>query len=85
MIRLFVVLVVVFLLAIFIWQLKNYLTRDKKVDELREAKLEGSLMDIDKEIAEEKARQKEVSSKIEDINSQNLDSHNEQKKEENNE
>lgn len=69
MIRLLLLLAVIFLLVMFIWQLKNYLTRDNKVDELREVKLEGDLIDIDKEIAEEKLRQQDVSSEINDINS----------------
>ena len=58
-------------MVIFLWRLKDYLTRDNKVDELREVKLEGDLIDIDKEIAEEKLRQQGVSSEINDINSKN--------------
>ncbi|MBQ0712166.1 MAG: hypothetical protein KBT53_04325 [Porticoccus sp.] len=71
MIRLLLLLAVIFLLVMFIWRLKDYLTRDNKVDELREVKLEGDLIDIDKEIAEEKLRQQDVSSEINDINSKN--------------
>lgn len=71
MIRLLLVLGAIFLLVIFLWRLKDYLTRDNKVDELREVKLEGDLIDIDKEIAEEKLRQQGVSSEINDINSKN--------------
>lgn len=69
MIRLLLLLAVIFLLVMFIWRLKDYLTRDNKVDELREVKLEGDLIDIDKEIAEEKLRQQDVSSEINDIKS----------------
>lgn len=71
MIRLLLVLAAIFLLVIFLWRLKDYLTRDNKVDELREVKLEGDLIDIDKEIAEEKLRQQDVTSEINDINSKN--------------
>lgn len=71
MIRLLLVLGAIFLLVMFLWRLKDYLTRDNKVDELREVKLEGDLIDIDKEIAEEKLRQQGVSSEINDINSKN--------------
>ena len=71
MIRLLLLLAVIFLLVMFIWRIKDYLTRDNKVDELREVKLEGDLIDIDKEIAEEKLRQQDVSSEIKDINSKN--------------
>ncbi len=70
MIKLFLLLALVFLLAVFVWQLKNHLARDKKIEELREARLESHLTDIDKEIAEEKARQQEVSSEIDELNSQ---------------
>lgn len=69
MIRLLLLLAAIFLLVMFIWRLKDYLTRDNKVDELREVKLEGDLIDIDKEIAKEKLRQQGVSSEINDINS----------------
>jgi hypothetical protein len=71
MIRLLLLLGAIFLLVIFLWRLKDYLTRDNKVDELREVKLEGDLIDIDKEIAEEKLRQQGVTSEINDINSKN--------------
>lgn len=71
MIRLLLLLAAIFLLVMFIWRLKDYLTRDNKVDELRDVKLEGDLIDIDKEIAEEKLRQQDVSSEINDINSKN--------------
>lgn len=47
------------------------MTRDKKLEELRGIELEGDLVDIDKEIAEEKSRQQDVVSEIQDIDSQN--------------
>lgn len=71
MIKLFILLAILFLLASFMWQLRNYLTRDKKIEELEGVLLKGDLMDIDKEIAEEKMRQQDLSSEIDDINSQN--------------
>ncbi|HIF52231.1 MAG TPA: hypothetical protein EYQ42_12020 [Thiotrichaceae bacterium] len=58
MIRLFLLLAIILLLYIFITQLKNYLTRDNKLNELYGIELEGDLIDIDKDIAEEKSRQK---------------------------
>lgn len=69
MLRLFLLLVILFLLFIFVRELKRYFTRDKKVEELRETLLEGDLVDLDKDIAEEKSRQNGVSSKIEELNS----------------
>ncbi len=67
MMRLFLLLAIILLAIVFIRQLKNHLTRDKKLDELREVKLNGDLLDIDKEIATEKSKQQTVSSEIEDI------------------
>lgn len=69
MMRLFLLLAVIFLLGIFIWLLKNYLARDKKIDELRKVELESDLMDIDRDIAKEKAHQQNVSSEIDELNS----------------
>ena len=63
-------IVLISLLAAFIWQLMKYLNRDKKLEELEAVRLESDLIDIDKEIAEEKAHQHGVSSEIEEINSQ---------------
>ena len=74
-------MVLISLVAAFIWQLKNYLARDNKLDELEAVRLESDLIDIDREIAEEKVRQQDVSSEIEEINSRN----NKIKKESNNE
>ncbi len=67
MMRLFLLLAIILLAIVFIRQLKKHLTRDKKLDELREVKLNGDLLDIDKEIATEKSKQQTVSSEIEDI------------------
>lgn len=69
MIKLFILLGLFVLAMLFIWQIRLYLSRDTKLEELRKTKLEGSMLDIEKEIAEEKTRQKEVSSEIDDINS----------------
>ena len=71
MLRLFIVIAIICLILIFIQQLKAYMARDRKIQELNDAKLKGELMDIDKEIAEEASRQSEVSSEIEDIKSEN--------------
>lgn len=69
MARLLILLAIVVFLFAFIRLLKKHLARDNKIEELREVKLEGDLMDIDKEIAKEKARQKIISSEIDDISS----------------
>ena len=71
MFKLFLLVVLISLVAAFIWQLKNYLARDNKLDELEAVRLESDLIDIDREIAEEKVRQQDVSSEIEEINSKN--------------
>ena len=68
MIRIFIVITIVFLLATFIWQLKRYLIRDNKESELDEVVLKGDLLDIEKEIAEEKVRQKSVAESIDELN-----------------
>lgn len=68
--RLLLLTGVVFLLLLFIWFLRNHLARDNKMDELREVELEGDLMDIDKKIARERVRQRDVSDEIEEIYSQ---------------
>ena len=70
MFRLFLLLVIILLLVVFVTQLKNYLTRENKVNELRGIELDGDLIDIDKDIAEEKSRQQDVASEITNINSQ---------------
>lgn len=81
MAKIIILSIIIVLLALFIYQLKNYLARDKKIAELKETRLQSHLLDIDKEIAEEKNRQKDVESEIEDITAQqehsNKDSNNE--------
>ena len=81
MFKLFLLVVLISLVAAFIWQLKNYLARDNKLDELESVRLESDLIGIDREIAEEKVLQQDVSSEIKEINSRN----NNIKKENNNE
>lgn len=71
MTRLLLLLGIIALLAAFIWLLKNHLARDKKIDELRKVELESDLMDIDRDIAKEKAHQQNVSSEIDELNSAN--------------
>jgi hypothetical protein len=71
MTRLLVVLGIILFLGLFIWLLKNHLTRNSKEDELREAELDSDLIDIEKEIVEEKVYQKNVSSEIEELKSEN--------------
>ncbi|MFT7558513.1 MAG: hypothetical protein ACI93R_000408 [Flavobacteriales bacterium] len=70
MIRIILISAAIFLIVLFIYQLRNYLARDKKIEELKESRLETDLMDIDKEIAEEKAHQKDIASEIDEIKSQ---------------
>jgi len=67
MARLLILFIVLFLLVAFVRQLRNYFVRDNKLEELREVELEGDLVDIDLEIAEERARQRDVSYEIKDI------------------
>ncbi|MFT5612276.1 MAG: hypothetical protein ACI9LU_002786 [Polaribacter sp.] len=68
MFRLLIVFAIVVLLVAFVRQLKNYLARDRKIDELRNVELQGDLVDIDLEIAHEKARQKDVNTEIDETN-----------------
>lgn len=70
MLRLFIIMAIVVLVVMFIQQLKAHLARDRKRQELDEAKLDGELIDMDKEIAEEKSRQKDVAEEIEKIQSE---------------
>ena len=71
MVRLFILLTLVFLLAMFVRELRRYFTRDQKEEELRETFIEGDLVDIDLDIAEEKARQNGVRSEMDEITSDN--------------
>ena len=70
MIRIFIVITIIFLLVVFIWQLKRYLIRDEKESELDEVNLKGDLLDIEKEIAEENLRQKSVAESISELNNE---------------
>jgi hypothetical protein len=71
MFRLFIILTVVFLLAVFVRELTKYFTRDKKEEELRDTFIEGDLVDIELEIAEEKSRQEDVRSETNELKSEN--------------
>ena len=67
MIRLFLLMAILFLLVVFVRELKRYFLRDKKIEELRETHLEGGLVDIDLDIATEKHRQDGIASVIKDL------------------
>ncbi|MBL4671731.1 MAG: hypothetical protein JKX81_05685 [Arenicella sp.] len=69
MLRLFILLTLVFFLAMFVRELRRYFTRDQKEEELRETFIEGDLVDIELEIAEEKARQEDVRSEMDELKS----------------
>lgn len=81
MFRLFIVLTLMFLAFLLVRELKRYFTRDQKEEELRETFIEGDLVDIELEIAEEKARQEDVRSETDELKSENSSN----KKEQNNE
>jgi hypothetical protein len=83
MVRLFILLTLVFLLVLFVRELRKYFTRDKKEEELRDTFIEGDLADIELEIAEEKVRQENVRTEMDGLKSEG--SNNNNKKEENNE
>ncbi|MFT5573850.1 MAG: hypothetical protein ACI9FR_002786 [Cryomorphaceae bacterium] len=78
MLRLFILLTLVFLLAMFVRELKRYFTRDQKEEELRETFIEGDLVDIELEIAEEKVRQGDVRSETHELKSENNNNKEEQ-------
>jgi uncharacterized protein YlxW (UPF0749 family) len=67
MFRIIVIAVILFLLFVFIRQLRNYLARDQKIEELKETRLNTHLKDIDKEIVKEELRQKELEAEIDDL------------------
>ncbi len=67
MIRLFLLLTIILVLIIFVLELKKYLIRDTKLEEFREVKIHGDVIDINKDIAVEKARQKDVGAKTKKI------------------
>lgn len=70
MIRILIILGILFLLGLFLHQLRNHLARDKKREELEDSRLKTDMMDIDKEIAKENALQKDIAEEIDDIKSQ---------------
>ncbi len=70
MIRILIILGILFLLGLFIHQLRNHLARDKKREELEDSRLKTDMMDIDKEIAKEDALQKDIAEEIDEIKSQ---------------
>lgn len=70
MIRILIILGIIFLLGLFIHQLRNHLARDKKREELEDSRLKTDMMDIDKEIAKEDALQKDIAEEIDEIKSQ---------------
>ena len=70
MFRLFILLTLIFLAALLVRELRKYFTRDQKEEELRETFIEGDLVDIELEIAEEKARQKNVRSETDELKSE---------------
>ena len=69
MIRLFLLILVVTLLWLIIVEAKRYIARDRKLDEYKDAIIDGELADIDLDIATEKVRQKDVYSKVKGIES----------------
>lgn len=84
MVRLFILLTLVFLLTLFVRELRKYFTRDQKEKELRETFIEGDLVDIELEIAEEKARQEDVRSETDELKSEKTTIKNNNKEEQNN-
>jgi predicted Holliday junction resolvase-like endonuclease len=70
MTRLFILVTVVFLLALFVRELRKYFTRDQKEEELRDTFIEGDLADMELEIAEEKARQEDIRTETEELKSE---------------
>ena len=69
MIRLFLLLIIISLAGALVWELRKYFKRDEKIDELHGVIIEGELVDIDMDIAKEKARQKRINSNITNIRS----------------
>lgn len=60
MARLLIMLALIFILALFIRELKRYFIRDQKEETLKDTFIEGDLVDLEYDIAEEKARQEKV-------------------------
>lgn len=78
MLRLFILLTLVFFLAMFVRELRRYIARDQKEEELRETFIEGDLVDIELEIAEEKARQESVRLEVNELKSDKNNNNEEQ-------
>ncbi len=83
MLRLFILLTLIFFLFMFVRELRRYFTRDKKEQELRETFIEGELVDIELEIAEEKARQDDVRSELDELDSEKNNNKEEQSNDKN--
>ena len=71
MLRLFLLVGIAALLWLLIVEARRYIARDRKLDELKDVVMEGEVVDIDLDIATERARQKEVLDKVKDIKSKN--------------
>jgi hypothetical protein len=67
----------------FVRELRRYFTRDQKEQELRETFIEGELVDIELEIAEEKARQDDVRSELDELDSEKNNNKEEQSNDKN--
>lgn len=83
MFRLFILLTLVFFLFMFVRELRRYFARDQKEQELRETFIEGDLVDIELEIAEEKVRQEGVRSEVHELKSEKNNNKEEQNNDEN--
>lgn len=70
MIRIVLITTVIVLLVIFLRQLRFYLARDRKIDELKETRLKTHMKDIDKEIVKETQRQKDIDAEIDNLTSE---------------
>lgn len=83
MLRIFILLTLIFFLFMFVRELRRYFTRDQKEQELRETFIEGELVDIELEIAEEKARQDDVRSELDELDSEKNNNKEEQSNDKN--
>jgi uncharacterized membrane protein YhiD involved in acid resistance len=70
MIRIVLITTVIVLLVIFLRQLRFYLARDRKIDELKATRLKTHMKDIDKEIVKETQRQKDIDAEIDHLTSE---------------
>lgn len=55
------------MLVVFIRELRKYFARDQKEKELDETLIEGDVVDIERDIAEEKARQEDVRTETDEL------------------